>query len=268
MRRLMVICAMASLAAACSFSENTSPNPVATATTSSSTSGSGGTGGAAPQDAGVVKRTVSTRSPFGGPAGNLLVDGDFEFSIVLEGHGTQAGWLAMSATGYGQRYLRGETGGLCRTGLRCGVITSSMFLYGRGTSANGTGMRASFWAKPPADKPCTVVQPYLVHCDFSGTATNLLSTSELPAADGWCEYRASLKKQDTSTCIIVENSLASGETALVDSAQIIPDDSTVSQRAMAPVGGERYLRFKRLSKWVRDRRPFGRPPAKPDIGLR
>ncbi len=267
MRRLLLLtCSAALVASACSFADNVAPNPVPVSTTTTTTTSASGGGGAGPQDAGAVKRTVSTRSPFGGPAGNLLVDGDFEFSIVLEGHGSQAGWNAFG--GNGQRYLRGETGGLCRTGLRCGVLVPGTMLYGRGTSANGTGMLASIWSKPPADQPCSVVQPYLVHCNFSGVATNLLPTSELPGADGWCGYHTSLKEQDTATCMIVENTLASSETALVDSAQIIPDDGTVSQRAMAPVGGERYLRFKRIGKWARDRLPFGRPLPKPDIGPR
>src|SRR5262245_4991764 len=119
-----------------------------------------------------VKRTVETRVPFGGPAGNLLVDGDFEVSISFEGSGEQLAWIALTESG-GESYLRGETGGLCKSGLSCGVLESGVLLYGRGTAAKDAAMDASIYMKPPAGRGCAIADIELVHCNFSGTAAAL-----------------------------------------------------------------------------------------------
>jgi hypothetical protein len=39
-----------------------------------------------------LERRMLMRSPMGGPPGDLLVDGDFEFSVTVAGHSFQTGW--------------------------------------------------------------------------------------------------------------------------------------------------------------------------------
>ena len=107
--------------AACS-EEKLAPAPVDATTSSSSSGGSAGTGGSTVTPPEPRIRTVETRNPWGGALGNLFVDGDFEFSVVLQGSSPQAGWFAFSNNGQG--YVRGETGGLCKSGMRCAVMLS------------------------------------------------------------------------------------------------------------------------------------------------
>src|SRR5690606_37838607 len=109
--------------------------PTSTATTDPSE------GGAPPE--GPHVRDVVIRNPFGGPSDNLLADGDFELSIVPEGNSGQYGWIAFKQSGAEQPLLA-ETGGLCKSGLRCGRLPKRSIVFGRGTSAaNEAPHRAS-----------------------------------------------------------------------------------------------------------------------------
>ena len=92
--------ATAVVVAACS-EEKIAPAPVDATTSSSSTGGSDGTGGGAVTPPEARIRTVETRSPWGGAIGNLFVDGDFEFSVVLQGASPQAGWFAFGNNSQG-----------------------------------------------------------------------------------------------------------------------------------------------------------------------
>jgi hypothetical protein len=265
MARSLAVALLVGGPAGCDLDERLAPLDTGSggATTTSSATGGGGT---APVDAGPVKRTVSVRSPWGGPNGNLLVDGDFELSIVVEGMGGQSGWYALSNQG-APRYLRGETGGLCRTGLRCGVLEPGAFLLGRGTAANGTGMIASMWVMPPPGKGCEVASAYAIRCSFDGNATDLLAVGEEPDTTGWCQYRTGVTEGERAMCLIVENTLAEGETALIDSVTLTPDDGTAPLHAMVPLSGERAVRAARASESVRRRLPLGPPPRLP-VGAR
>lgn len=221
-----------------------------------------GVGGGAP----VVEpqefvRHVEVRNPLGGPPGNLLVDGDFEMSITFEGHAGQGAWFVF--VGGGTAHLRGETGGLCKSGLRCAILEASAILYGRGSAANGTGMVGSVWAKPPEGSDCGVIQPAIVDCNFSGLETQLIPLTAVPQADGWCEYRGGRPEASAATCMTIENTLAFGERAIVDHAVVAPDNGTVPLSSPQPVLGERGQRMHAMSKRVRDMRAFGRPAPSP-----
>ncbi len=201
------------------------------------------------------KRTVEIRNPWGEPPNNLLVDGDFEMSIVVEGHHQQAGWLAFKAQQ--QAYLLGDTGGRCKSGLRCGVLEPGVLWYGRGASALEGSMVAAISAKPPPGSGCSVVQASVIRCDFDGKSADLVPDSEQPAADGWCTYRRDVPDSDVATCMLVESTLPAGATALVDAATLLP----VKLAAKLELGAtpeERAARYSAISSLVRRRMPFGR----------
>jgi hypothetical protein len=257
-----LVFSMALLALGCESNERVDPAPrdePGSAVSSSSTSG-GGT----PR---VVKRRVSWRSTVGKPSGNLLVDGDFEFSIVIEGYGGQSGWLAFGSGPAG--YLAGQTGGRCRSGLRCGIMRPGMVLFGRGVAAKDSGMLAAFYSQPPEGSPCAVIQPTLIHCDFQGLALPLAPETELPAEDGWCRYSAGVEQQPQGVCMYVDSSLESGQTALVDAATVLPSNGTVPlakkgdarQGALQPmqkVAAERAQAMRAISTKARNMLPLGR----------
>ncbi len=227
-----------------------------------------------PAEPGEVRRRVELRSPVGGTPGNLLVDGDFETSIVIQGTGPQSGWLAFGA---GAAYLRGATGGVCRSGLRCGFLDPGVVLFGQGASARDSGMIASVWARPPAGYGCFAVQAQVLRCNSFLTAAGMIPESETPRPDGWCFYRGRVAQQTSGVCMYLETNLT-GEPALVDDARIIPDKGNVplgSESAsipditFEPLRGERRARVEALLKWRRDRMKLGAPLAdRPDVGQR
>jgi hypothetical protein len=217
---------------------------------------------AAPPPATSVRRTVSTRNPFGGRAGNLLVDGDFELSTVPQA-GAQLGWRAFSADGSGTVNLATETGGLCRSGLRCAVLPKGAVVLVQGTSARGKGNVASAWAKPPADATCSKVRVILVDCESFDVHAQL--TSEDKGADGWCHYGATLAEQQSPTCMYVESSLAKDTTAILDAFFLGPDDGTVQPLAAEHWAPEPELvaTLQRIRAHEIATRPFGRAPRRP-----
>ncbi|MBW2456760.1 MAG: hypothetical protein JRI68_19745 [Deltaproteobacteria bacterium] len=234
-------------------------NPVPQTTTSSS-----GAGGAPVPPA--YRRTVAKRNPLGGRVGNLMVDGDFEHSIIREGSGAQIGWLAFNGDGM-FTYLRGETGGLCRTGLRCGILQSSHSFWGKGTSASEGGMIGEVWAKPPAGRPCGVVTPSLIYCTLSGFQTTMPPVQDEPDGDGWCQYRVAVTGASRRMCMWIDGLLNPGEQALIDSVALVPADGTAPVRSPEPMAPDRLARARAAERWVRDRLPFGRPPpVEPVLG--
>lgn len=240
------------------------PNPVpVSGEGGGSAQGSGGAGGAA-----TPKRTISVRNPFGGPPNNLMVDGDFEFSMVVEGHQPQTGWLAFQSAGSAPKHLRSSTGGLCRTGLRCAVLESGMFLFGKGAAANEAPMVASIWGKVPKGSECAVLYPYVVNCNFTGVSSSMPPLTEYAGEDGWCAYRTELMPQDTAVCMVVDNTMRGDDFAIVDSATLLATETRASQRKMKRLGGERAQRLQILSRRLRRQLPFGRPKlAKPPSDL-
>ena len=207
-------------------------------------------------DGGPPKRTLEVRNPWGGPAGNLLADGDFEHSTVHPGDYPQAGWLAYTTSS--QADIRWETGGLCRTGLRCAVLEHGETLVGFGVAANGTGMVASLWAKGPASVKCAnVLTLYLVEMDSGTVVGAVKNVSQAPDADGWCHYQSSFDAARTARMFYVESKLQSGATALLDSAELVPDTGSVPLQDHVTFTAEQQQRLDRILDLIRRRQRFG-----------
>jgi len=216
---------------------------------------------------GVIRR-VEVRNPLGTPADNLLADGDFELSIVPGGAGVQYPWFAIKGNGFAE--LAAETGGICRTGLRCGVLVDNLIMLGSGTSAgDGIGMEAAVWVKPEQDQGCDVMDAYVLTCsDFNVVAE--LEPDESPDPAGWCRYSTLVPAQNDSVCFYFDTeSMSSGQTALVDSATLLPTTAS-SYKNYSKLAPSQAL-LARLA-WVHDliRRTkiYGRVERKrPDEGL-
>ena len=207
-----------------------SVRPVSTgASTSAGGVGGAGEGGGAGAGGGGSEpavRSVFKRNPIGVPFDNLLADGDFELSIVpAQAAGGQYGWRAFSSNG-GQAALLAETGGLCRSGLRCGRLGDRRVLFGQGTAASGERPhRASLWVKAvdpttvDAEKPCELIErAFVVRCE-SFTTVGSLKPADAPDARGWCEYAGTSPSSRDALCLYVE--LDSRE-VLLDAATLLP----------------------------------------------
>jgi hypothetical protein len=258
-KKLVTALAIAFALVACGDGEKLSPLPVPGMD-------AGADGGDTPPppapDAGTVKRAVLDRNPFGGPSGNLLADGDFELSTVPHA-GAQLGIRAYTSDGSGAVDLATETGGLCRSGLRCAVVQPATVLLLRGTAANGKGNVASGWVKVPAGSACNVVRPILITCDTF--AVGKLLSAKKPDADGWCHYTATLTEQDQATCVYVDSTLPTGATALLDSFMLGPDDGTVQplEAEFWVPDAETARRLDRLRAYAIATLPLGRRPRRP-----
>jgi hypothetical protein len=212
-----------------------------------------------PADAGPVKRTIGLRNPMGGPAGNLFVDGDFELSALAEGQFGQYGWRAFNDTGTAELSIKVETGGICRTGLRCAVLEPASILFARGAAAaGGNGHVASIWIKMPPGDSCDAIRALLVICDSFGILKKLSSEVE-PNAQGWCEYGGVLPPRDSSVCLYLESKVTAP--GLLDSAVLAPDDGTVSPHSgvLWPPPPDTDARMMSVREISRKGMRFGRP---------
>lgn len=229
---------------------------------SSSPPDAGPTGGAPPD--GPPVREVYMRNPLGGPAQNLLADGDFELSIVpSQAAGGQYGWIALTASG-APVAMSSETGGLCRTGLRCGRVPAGNVLFGRGTAApNMAGHHASIWFKPlgetSAAKPCDVGNVYVLGCD-TFDVKKALRAADAPDAQGFCEYSADLGGSPLSLCMYAE---ISGVDVLADSATLLPLPEGTLAPKPSPVAllPETRARIAIVRDFVRSHTPLSPPPV-------
>lgn len=255
MRTAILLLAGCSILVACGGGEALAPLPGEDA---------GSDAGAPPPDAGAVtvKRTVTQRNPLGGPPGNLLVDGDFEMSTAYQA-GSQLGVRAYSSDGSAEVLLPVETGGLCRSGLRCAVLPASTILFMRGASPLGKGGVASAWAKVPEDAKCSQIRPILVNCETFDVSKQLAADKDL--TDGWCHYTAAIDASDMGTCAYVESSLGKGKTALLDNFVLAPDDGTIvpKQAVFWAPEAELTARLTALRETIRKGTLLARPPRRP-----
>jgi hypothetical protein len=207
------------------------------------------------------KRTVEARNPFGGPGGNLMADGDFELSYTYVG--AQAPWRGFNSAGTGEVGFDFETGGLCRSGLRCAVLRDGMVLLGIGAAApQQKRVLASAAAKVPAGAACDVVSVYLIDCGSFGVVAELAPRADAPGADGWCSYEDDVSGRDSSLCMYAQTSLDDGQTALLDATVLEPHDGTVpfAAKAAPTVSEATALRLARMRDHLRRKLPFGKAP--------
>lgn len=232
-----------------------------------SSSNSSGGGGAEPEPEPAV-RQVFVRNPIGLPIDNLLADGDFELSIVPEAEaGGQYGWIALRGNG-GTAPLLAETGGLCRSGLRCGRLPAGRILFGRGTAApHELPHKASIWLKPvswqprpPAElaEPCeSLADVYVLACD-SFSVVGVLRPAALPSADGWCELRAELAGSTRALCMYAE---IGEQELLLDNATLLAAPELASGPLPAPITPPTPTteRMRLVREQIRARMPLGSP---------
>jgi hypothetical protein len=221
-------------------------------------------GGAAPSAARRI-RTVEQRNPFGDTTieDNLLVDGDFE----LSSSNGQYGWRAISLqpNAEGATDLVTETGGLCHSGMSCGVVDNQTALLAFGAEPRDKPMDINVWVKPPA-ADCAVVSVSLVSCTSEAalTVATIAPVTTSPGADGWCHLEAIAPTMDSQPCLFVSASLQKNQRALVDDASIVAADGTGSKPLEATVPSpalRRQIAF--AVRWFAEHTIYGRAPRLP-----
>lgn len=200
-------------------------------------------------------RTVETRNPFGIPADNLLADGDFELS-TSPGGGGQYGWRAIFTEDGG---MVTETGGICRTGLRCGVLDEGTILYGTAAAApGGAAHELTLYTKPlePEVACSDVMSAYLISCSGMGSVLTVPS-DEAPGPDGWCRHQLSYPKSNKAQCVYIEGAAS----ALIDSGTLLPVGTPTNALKSGFVTDPALMnRIERAQAWIRDRTPIHTKP--------
>lgn len=222
--------------------------------------GDGGFDAALPE-AGTPIRSVELRNPFGSAdPENFLVDGDFE----LTSSSGQFGWRAVSSTA--EAAIGKETGGLCRSGVTCGVLTPAADFVGYAARPGQSDIEVALWAKPPS-KDCTLTVVSLIQCTnpIVVSVADIGATSLEPDASGWCEYRAVAPAMEHRPCLLVTSFEDAETKTLLDAGSLTaaPAGKPSSIRP-GPPRAEVQARAERAVRLLTERVRFGRPgPAKP-----
>lgn len=209
-----------------------------------------------------VVRTVETRSPFGDLDGNLLADGDFELSVSE--YGGQYGWRAFTSSGTAEVALKVETGGLCKSGLRCVLLDSKTQMFATGVAAPAEEAHvASLWFKPPAGEDCASLRAVTLDCETFHLEERLVSTGHVDDR-GWCELAVEAPGKRSGVCLYVE-ALYDGGFGLLDAASVRPKTLALrSARGPAPSpeawvpSAELVEHVSQVGELIRKTRPFGR----------
>jgi len=213
-------------------------------------------GASASFDAGPRIRSVELRNPFGNTrTDNLLVDGDFE----LTGGQGQYGWRSFSPQG--EETLVRETGGLCRSGVTCGVLTSASDLIAFAAAPRDAQIEVGLWAKP-SQPDCDLISVSVISCAsliITSLAT-VLPSSAAPDANGWCRYQGVAAKMDEQPCVYVRANSDPSDRVLLDEAFFGAAQRTAMRRLAATVPREDLLRrMQHALDWIHKHKQFGEP---------
>ena len=202
-------------------------------------------------------RTVGHRSPFGDTfqSDNLMVDGDFE----LTGRDQQAPWIAFTTT---QTTLDYDTGGHCRSGIRCAMVGPGTALIGYMTSPPNEQFTIRAYLKIDNGK-CNDAQVFSFDVVTNSISGEAHSTTPTPAEDGWCAFVGSAPSlvyvQPTLYIQIAASSKA--KTLVVDQVSVLPASKSPVHGVMAPPtppSAELQARIATISAYLRTHRKYGR----------
>jgi hypothetical protein len=204
-------------------------------------------------------RTVGHRSPFGDAfqADNLMVDGDFE----LTGRNDQAPWFAFDDNG--QQTLDYETGGHCRSGIRCGTIGRNEELIGFFASPAKEEFEIRAYVKPDSGR-CADVQIFVFEILSNITYGSAGATTIAPEGDGWCLFDGKVPAvvNAAPSLFIQLAANTKSKTVIVDQVSVLPV-SKVPVHGITPPpqqqpSAETRKRIGTISAWVRAHRKYGR----------
>ena len=186
-----------------------------------------------------------------------MVDGDFE----LTGRSGQMPWMAFDKNG--QATLNYDTGGRCRSGVRCGALAKGQSMVGYFAVPETGDVSVTVYGKPDSGK-CSDLRAYVY--DLTGTASTayLPQVASTPDATGWCTYTGLAKGLAKLEPVIYLDPV--GGPLLIDEAVALP----VSGKLMAdrivppPPDGVMQVRARDIAEWIHRHRPYGAPPRHVD----
>jgi hypothetical protein len=218
---------------------------------------------------------VITRNPFGATdvRGNLVADGDFEFT----GRQQQMPWLSFSSRS--QATLNFETGGRCRSGIRCGAVKQGESVIGWVASPKDGALDVAIAIKPSSGVCKDVVVRFIdVESDLRNTT---IRPPAEPDADGYCSFRGNAPALADGNPALFVDVVANRDTKVVNTA--ILDSAVVTALPMRLVPGPgleaartqqwdtldatALAKVRFIRAWIRSHRSFGLPKAPPPENL-
>ncbi len=203
-------------------------------------------------------RTAFHRNPYGDvlQADNLFVDGDFE----LTGRTDQAPWIVLNSSAQGT--LNYDTGGRCRSGVRCGLIGVGDSLVGNMSSPKTDDIEIHIYIQPTTQRcaDASVIAIDLAQSSQGGTITSLTSA---PDTDGWCHFATKVTNMayEQPAVYITLADGAKSTTLHVDQASALPA-SEVPVHGILPAptapNAIEMARANAAAAWIRSHRKFGR----------
>ena len=206
------------------------------------------------------RRTVGHRNPFGDAfqSDNLMVDGDFE----LTGRTDQAPWTSYDPN-QGPTTLNYDTGGHCRSGIRCATLAQPNVLVGYMASPLEGKMEVKLYAKVSSQK-CADLQVFAVDFETGLEDKSVNPTSQAPAEDGWCLYAGEVDNLAFQQPVLYV-SLGAEVTVTIDQVSVLPMGEASVHGALppvTPVDAATEARIAKVAAWLRQHRKYGRGGAK------
>jgi len=218
----------------------------------------------APGPAAAPTRAAFHRNPFGDvlQSDNLFVDGDFE----ITGRTDQAPWIVISNQAQGT--LDYDTGGRCRSGVRCALIDTTDALVGNIASPSVDDIEINLYVQPTTQRcaDASVIALDIGTGDGSGT---LQSITTAPDADGWCHFAGKVTNmayEEPAVYVTIADN-AQSKTLHVDQASALPASETPVHGALpplVPLSAAETARAKFIAAWLRAHRKFGRNAPRTD----
>lgn len=206
-----------------------------------------------------ASRTVGHRNPFGDAlqADNLMVDGDFE----LTGRSDQAPWIVFNQQ---QQTLDYDTGGRCRSGVRCAVIGPVDALVGYMASPAVSDIEIRAYAKPDDDR-CADVQVFAFDVASNNTTGSAQPATSAPDKDGWCMYvgnSPALAFEQPALYIQIAGT-AKAKSVRIDQVSVLPVGEAPFHGAkipLVPPTATDVARMNTTAAWLRAHRKYGASP--------
>lgn len=216
----------------------------------------------APPAATAPVRSVYQRNPLGNAlaADNLFADGDFE----LTGRTGQMPWLAYANMAQGT--LDYDTGGRCRSGVRCGVLGKNQSLIAFVASPPKENFFVSVYVKPQSGN-CAEVRAYVAD-ELLGASSSMLKAPKEPDETGWCLFAGTVfNMANLNPALFVEFVGApASKRALVDEGVALPISQMKKagpriQEALypAPITEPTPMHARAILQDIRARRIYGLP---------
>jgi hypothetical protein len=204
-------------------------------------------------------RTVGYRNPFGNvlQPGNLMVDGDFE----LTGRTDQGPWIAFNEMQGAQDTLNYDTGGRCRSGVRCGLLSKGDDFIGYLSSPLLGNFNVRVYIMPEGTN-CADATVVTFDIATNDTGSAVPAMTPAPAADGWCVFQGMAQNlaYEQPALLVLLASNAMGTTLHVDEATVLPMNVVPINgiTAMTRASDDVIARANVISSWIRAHRNFGR----------